>query len=75
MKMFEGVILAWTEFDVHFPIDEILKQAQHSLFQNNGRPVVRAFSAYKSATSRENVSSGIFDQMRYKPVCSVTETS
>ena len=27
------------------------------------------------ATSRENVSSGIFDQVRFKPVCSATEAS
>ena len=27
------------------------------------------------ATSRENVSSGIFDQVRFKPACSATETS
>ena len=27
------------------------------------------------ATSRENVSSGIFDQVRFKPACSATEVS
>ena len=27
------------------------------------------------ATSRENVSLGIFDQVRFKPACSATETS
>ena len=27
------------------------------------------------ATSRENVSTGIFDQVRFKPACSATETS
>ena len=29
----------------------------------------------KWATSRENVSSGVFDQIRLKPACSATETS
>ena len=27
------------------------------------------------ATSRENVSSGIFDKVRFKPACSATEAS
>ena len=29
----------------------------------------------KWATSRENVSSGIFDQVRFKPACSATQAS
>ena len=29
----------------------------------------------KWVMSRENVSSGIFDQVRFKPVCSATEAS
>ena len=33
------------------------------------------FTAFNLATSRENMSSGIFDQVRFKPACSATQTS
>ena len=33
------------------------------------------FAMINWATSRKNVSSGIFDQVRFKPACSTTETS
>ena len=59
-------------------VEALESQIKHC-FKTNGRSVVKdvrdIFEGIISATSSENVSSGIFDQLRFKPACSAIEAS
>ena len=52
---------------------------QNELPRSVNFPVIRVLMQISEvtnwATSRKNVSSGIFEQVRFKPACTATETS